>query len=231
MKKTLYNKVAISIIGCLFMVLGGLVAQGWALPLPSLDFQGSIYIDLDSPPISPNPLNTVKVTSYTDKDGLDSSLVVPTDPILDQLIWGFSFVGFNYDWQNDSLNVDPNATAGFRIGDSSDPYLTASAINIKVQKLGSREYRINALLINHTFYHTDDSHFMEQFRDAVQPTDKSQLITWDVVFDLTNVPTDYDYKVNVSGKLAPVPEPATILLFGTGLIGLAGVARKKVKKA
>lgn len=59
----------------------------------------------------------------------------------------------------------------------------------------------------------------------------ASLITWeDLPFSNGASDKDYDDMIYVVGRVAPIPEPATMLLLGSGLIGLAGFARRRFKK-
>lgn len=49
---------------------------------------------------------------------------------------------------------------------------------------------------------------------------------WDGILEISTSTFTLDY----DNATAPVPEPATMVLFGLGLVGVAGVGRKKFKK-
>lgn len=123
-------------------------------------------------------------------------------PLFEGIPMGINELGYMY-WQNMSANQTMNKTGNQTVGE------------VTLYNISDYPYCTNYLYVGEEWDETHTQSFAFGLLDAYR--------------------ADFDFPVWAvrSGDIsapAPVPEPATILLIGTGLIGMSMFGRKKLKK-
>ena len=239
MKKTLAKGLALAFIGSLFVV-------GSAMAVPSLAFNGTYTF------------SNADGDNYLENLDLGEACINLIDPSTDGLLGVDYFVGpmssmnmygkivFTQLTLDDTTPYHFNPTSyddGFEIWDVDSNGTKTNLLLTADLEFTELEISTSAAHINSQFsmnltnmytgsaYSSGTSIIIDSLMAApggatninfTAAGDLTQII--DNSTGLTNAQGTY------SGAAAPVPEPATMLLFGTGLAGLATLRRRKTNK-
>lgn len=197
----------------------------FSLPLPWLDYSGSA--SFDSYQLTGYQVRAYSVTyedgannnSYSaSPDSILGSMVEIGQPVFIGLVSG------NYTFADTTFSL--TALNG-------EVVFTADLIDIVYNPAGGSSGTVNlgysANLQNVNINNTIDSLYLEQMSAAVISAEYQAATSATFAFNpsLTELFDTGTGTVNVNGKIAPVPEPGTLLLLGSGLVGLAFLKRRK----